>query len=279
MTYSTVATVVRNAEADRAAIETAAAFAEAGSGHLDAVCLGIDRVEVGAHFAGVNAVAVQESFTHAREAAADTFKAVEKILEGRPFGWEAQGFAIQIGAIGQTVARQVQLADLIVLQTPYGEKRDVEDAAIAEAALFGTRSPVLIVPPDHDRALKADTVVIAWNESAEALAAIRGAMPLICAAKSVNIVVVDPPSHGANRSDPGGALAEVLSRKGVRPDISVLARTMPKISDVLSRHIADVEGDLLVMGAYGHSRFREAIFGGATRNMLEEAEVPVLMAH
>ena len=104
-------------------------------------------------------------------------------------------------------------------------------------------------------------------------------MPLIQAAKTVNIVVIDPPSHGAERSDPGGALAEALSRKGIRCDISVLARTMPKVSDVLQRHISDVGGELLVMGAYGHSRFREAIFGGATRNMLESAEIPVLMAH
>lgn len=279
MPYTTIATVVRNADADRAAIETAAAFAELSSGHLDAVCLGIDRIELGAHFAGANALAVQESFSQAREAAAETYQAVEKILDGRPFGWSAQGYAIQIGAIGQTVARRTQLADLIVLLTPYGDGRDVEDAAICEAALFGTRSPVLIVPPGHDHLPKADNVVIAWNESAEALAAIRGALPIIQRAKSVNIVVIDPPSHGATRSDPGGELAESLSRKGIRPSISVLARTMPKVSDILQRHMMDVGGDFLVMGAYGHSRFREAIFGGATRNMLEATTIPVLMAH
>ena len=279
MSYTTIATVVRDVEADRAAVETAAAFAEAVNGHLDAIGLGIDRIELGAHFAGANAVAVQESLSQAREEAQAVFKAVEAMLEGRPFGWDVQGYAIQIGAVGQTVARRAQLADLIVLPKPYGETRGPEDAAIAEAALFGTRSPVLFVPPDHDHALKADAVVIAWNDSAEALAAIRGAMPIIERAKSVNIVVIDPPSHGAERSDPGGALAEVLARKGVRPDISVLAKTLPKVSDVLLRHIEDVSGELLVMGAYGHSRFREAIFGGATRDILETSDVPVLMAH
>jgi nucleotide-binding universal stress UspA family protein len=54
---------------------------------------------------------------------------------------------------------------------------------------------------------------------------------------------------------------------------------MPRISDVLARHARDMNADLLVMGAYGHSRFREAILGGATRNMLEQAEVPVFLAH
>jgi nucleotide-binding universal stress UspA family protein len=71
----------------------------------------------------------------------------------------------------------------------------------------------------------------------------------------------------------------MLVRHGVKAEVTVLARTMPKISDVLARHCRDVDADLLVMGAYSHSRFREAILGGATRNMLEAAEIPVFMAH
>jgi nucleotide-binding universal stress UspA family protein len=59
----------------------------------------------------------------------------------------------------------------------------------------------------------------------------------------------------------------------------VLARTLPRVSDVLARQVRDVDAGLLVMGAYGHSRFREAIPGGATRDMLEAAEVPVFLAH
>ena len=58
-----------------------------------------------------------------------------------------------------------------------------------------------------------------------------------------------------------------------------MPRTLPRISDVILRYVADKDADLLVMGAYGHSRFREAILGGATRNLLEMAEIPVLMAH
>jgi nucleotide-binding universal stress UspA family protein len=61
--------------------------------------------------------------------------------------------------------------------------------------------------------------------------------------------------------------------------VAVLARTMPRVSDVLNRHVIDTGADLLVMGAYGHSRLREALFGGATRDMLEICPVPVLMAH
>ena len=71
----------------------------------------------------------------------------------------------------------------------------------------------------------------------------------------------------------------MLVRHGVHAEVSVLARDLPRVSDVLTRHAMDTDADLLVMGAYGHSRFREAILGGSTRNMLEKTEIPVLMAH
>jgi nucleotide-binding universal stress UspA family protein len=74
-------------------------------------------------------------------------------------------------------------------------------------------------------------------------------------------------------------LSQLLARHGVRAEVSVLARTLPRASEVLCRHATDINADMVVMGAYGHSRFREAILGGATRNMLEIADLPVFMAH
>ena len=109
--------------------------------------------------------------------------------------------------------------------------------------------------------------------------AARRALPFLKRAELVTITVIDPPAHGPERSDPGGLLCQLLTRHGVKAEVQVLARTLPRISDVLARHCRDINADLLVMGAYGHSRFREAILGGATRNMLEQTEVPVFMAH
>ena len=109
--------------------------------------------------------------------------------------------------------------------------------------------------------------------------AIRLALPFLREADTARIVVIDLPQHGPDRSDPGGLLSQMLSRHGVRCEIDVLSKTMTRVSDILNRHAADTDADMLVMGAYGHSRFREAILGGATRNMLEQATVPVFMAH
>jgi nucleotide-binding universal stress UspA family protein len=71
----------------------------------------------------------------------------------------------------------------------------------------------------------------------------------------------------------------MLSRHGANVEVCLLPQTLPRVSEVIARHVEDIDADLLVMGAYGHSRFREAILGGATRNMLEHAKVPVFMAH
>ena len=65
----------------------------------------------------------------------------------------------------------------------------------------------------------------------------------------------------------------------MRVEIDVLSKSMPRVSDVLLRHAQDTDAEMIVMGAYGHSRFRESILGGATRHMLEQAEIPVFMAH
>lgn len=180
--------------------------------------------------------------------------------------------------IGRLVGHHARYADLLVAALPYGPTARPEDETIVEAALFDARVPVLTLPPgaapDPPR-----RVVLAWDESIEALTAAQKAMPLLQQADLVRIVVVDPPRHGPERSDPGGRLCQLLVRHGISCEIDILSRTLPRVSDVLLRHVRDCDANLLVMGAYGHSRFREAILGDTTRSMLEHATVPVFLTH
>ena len=106
----------------------------------------------------------------------------------------------------------------------------------------------------------------------------KGGLVRVTWEEAVEIAAIDPSPHGPERSDPGGALCQWLTRHGARAEIAVLARTLPRISEILNRRATETGASLIVMGAYGHSRFREAILGGATRGMLEQAAVPVLMA-
>jgi nucleotide-binding universal stress UspA family protein len=278
MDYRTIVTFVRDFETERSALEASAAMAEARGGHLTVVCLGIDRTQPGAYYAGASAIAFQQSLAEAQAEAQATETKVREHLKLRP-RCEVVAVTAQIGAVGPTVADFTRFADLAVVLKPYGAGRSVEDVAIVEGALFGYRTPVLVLPPEAASAVAPTSVVIAWNESLESLTAVRAALPFLSKAPKVNIVIIDPPAHSSDRSDPGGNIAEMLARHGVRSDISILAKTMPRISDVLARHVRETEADLVVMGGYGHSRFREAILGGATRDMLEIANVPVLMAH
>lgn len=278
MDYKTIVTFVRDFETEKSALDAAAAMAEARGGHLIVVCLGIDRTQPGAYYAGANAIALQQTLAEAQAEATAVETKVRDLFKQRP-RCEILAVTAQIGAVGPLVADFTRFADLTVLLKPYGEKRGIEDVAIVEGALFGYRTPVLILPPSVDTAIAPRSAVVAWNDSLEALTAVRSAMPFLEKAGKVNIAIIDPPKHSSDRSDPGGNIAEMLARHGIRADISILAKTMPRISDVLVRHASDAEADLIVMGGYGHSRFREAILGGATRNMLEIADVPLLMAH
>jgi nucleotide-binding universal stress UspA family protein len=222
---------------------------------------------------------LQESIARAQQEAETVEERVRDILRNSDIRWSTENGVAQLADIGRHVAGRARFSDMVVLPRPYGEGRGVELEPVLESAMFEGHTPVLVVPDDKHEVRAPKKIVLAWNESAEALNAARAALPMLVAAESVHVVVIDPPTHGPNRSDPGGLLSQYIARHGVKAEIDVLSKTMPRVSDVLLRHVADIEADLVVMGAYGKSRFREAILGGATRYMLEQAEVPVFMAH
>lgn len=282
MSYKTILTVVTSAGQAQAAIAAATTICAAQDAHLDILALGVDRTQVGYSYVGSGAVVLQAALDRAEQDARDTEAACKAAIaaQGPSLRWAMETAVAQLGGLTDLVAQRARFADLVVLPRPYGNGQGAEAEAVVESALFEGRAPVLVVPDAGvGRAATPRRVVVAWNQSAEAMAAVRRALPLLRAADTVNIAVIDPPAHGPERSDPGGMLCQMLVRHGARAEVSVLAKTMPRVSDILARHVRDMDADMLVMGAYGHSRFREAILGGATRNMLEQASVPVLMAH
>ncbi len=279
MSYKSLLTILTDTMIAKTPLRQLIALAEAQDSHAEALCLGVDRTQTGYYYAGANAMVLQETLSRAHAEAAKILKLASDVLGRSGVRWSADDGVAQLADLGRHVAYRARFCDLVVLPRPYGSGRGSEVEAVVEAALFEGHAPVLVVPDECRPIGWPKTVIVAWNESAESLRAIRRALPLLKAADLVRIVVIAPPTHGPERSDPGGLLSQMLARHGVRCEIDVLSKTMARVSDVLNRHAVDTGSDMIVMGAYGHSRFRQAILGGATRNMLEKAAVPVFMAH
>ena len=281
MAYKSVLTVATNVDKVAVTLQSAAALCRQQSAHLDVLALGVDTAHVGYAYVGASAGLMQLALEQVEDTARTIEAAVRKALSAdlaKP-QWDVAAAVTQLGALTDLVATRARFADLVILPKPYGAGMGPKAEAVIEAALFEGQAPVLVLPDTGLGPLPIDTIVIAWNQSREAMAATRRALPLLKLAKLVNIAVIDPSMHGDERATPGEALCQMLVRHGVRAEVSVLARSLPRIADELTRHVAALNAGMLVMGAYGHSRFREAVMGGATRSMLEQMTVPVLMAH
>lgn len=279
MAYKSILTVLTDAKDASAVLDAAVPFAAACGAHLDVLCLGIDRTQTGYYFAGATALMHDETIAQAQAEATETEAAARAILERSDISWGVDALVAQSASVAGLTARRARFADLVVLPKPYGEGQYADAPVVVEAAMFQGNAPVVVLADGKAVPLKPKRVVVAWNESSEAMASIRRALPLLQAADEVNICIVAPERHSRESADPGEELSRMLSRHGVSVEVTILAQTLPRVSEVIARHVADLDADLLVMGAYGHSRFREAILGGATRSMLEHAKVPVFMAH
>ncbi len=288
MGYKSILTVVTNPAHAEAAIVAAARMALSFDAHLDVLALGVDQAQLGYAYIGAEAVltefSLQQAETDARACAKVAQKAVAEMDPALRYSIET--VVAEMGSLTAVVGQASGFADLVVQARPFGDGQTYQAGAVIEAALFEGRAPVLIIPEhllDKTGVLEGlatpRRVLLAWNQSTEALAAIKRALPLLKRANLVDVTVDDPPTRGPERSDPGGVLCQYLVRHGVKAQVSVLAKTLPKVADVLARHLLDEGCDMMVMGAYGHSRLREAVLGGATRAVLETTMVPVLMAH
>jgi nucleotide-binding universal stress UspA family protein len=279
MAYRNLLTVIPDAAAIDVQLDACMLLARRLDAHLHVLTVGIDDVQVGYYFAGADAVLQQTSMAMANDKAEALLAQVRKRLEPEDIRWTAEAGVAQMGMLADLVAEAAMFTDLVVQALPYGAHGGDGAEAAVEAALFAGRAPVMLVPdaglpdgfPRH--------AVIGWNSGLEAMAAVRGALPALQLAGTASVAMVAPPERGPNQTAPGERLSTMLSRHGVKAEIALLAKTHPRVADVLADHVRDQQADLLVTGAYSHSRLREAILGGATRELLSKSPVPLLMAH
>ncbi len=164
--------------------------------------------------------------------------------------------------------------DIIVLARP-GEEWQSPSMVTLESALFESGRPILIAPPAPPRSLGTH-ILIAWNRSTEQARATAFAMPLLRLAERITILTVE----GATVAGPSGAeLARSLKMNGIAAEPMTVAPGKVSAGETILAKAAELGCDLIVKGAYTQSRLRQMIFGGTTRHILANAELPVLMAH
>jgi nucleotide-binding universal stress UspA family protein len=146
-----------------------------------------------------------------------------------------------------------------------------------ELAIDGGR-PVLMVPPGSPPTVGRNAVV-AWKPTREAVRAVNEALPVLEPGAKVTVLVVDPQDSPEHGEEPGADIAAHLARHGMQVTVEVAQSGHLDVTGTLLRRAAELGADLVVMGAYGHSRLRERILGGVTRDLLRTAPLPVLIAH
>ena len=171
-------------------------------------------------------------------------------------------------------------ADLVV-----AGQRDPEDGLgmapdFAEELVLSAGRPVLFVPYAGHFEHVGRRILVAWNTGREAARAVTDALPLLQRASVVQLVAFDPRRGGADHGDiPGADIGLVLARHGVKVAVEQQQSDEVDVGNQILSRAADLEADLIVMGAYGHSRVRELVLGGVTRTLLDTMTVPVSMSH
>jgi nucleotide-binding universal stress UspA family protein len=167
-------------------------------------------------------------------------------------------------------------ADLVVMVPSQADGGSGVEADLAERVVMQAGRPVLLLPAGKKTTLRLDEVAVAWDSGREAARAAFDAMPFLRMAKKVRIFGVDETKRGMELE---ADIAETLSRHSVKTEITHVSSGGMNAGETLLRAASDQGAGLLVMGAYGHSRFSEFVFGGATRHVLRNLTMPVLMSH
>ena len=251
----------------QAALDVSRAF----ESHLECIQVTpFDAVIMGDPFGGVYAL---PNIVAAVQDVEDEHKRrIEQRLQTEGAAWDWTRF---VGQPAQICVERSHLADLIVLSLPGVDNGYNGPHAIAVDVAMNARAPVLAVERQVRRVDCLGPAMIAWNGSPEAANALRLSLPMLRRASAIHIVTVTEDKDGFPATD----ASLYLSRHGLASELHSWGAEDRNIADLLREAAATLGAAYIVMGAYGHSRFKEAVLGGVTRDLLRNSPVPLLLAH
>ena len=214
----------------------------------------------------------------AQETKEIAFSAAKKhglFLDGKTETTSSALFIHAVGAMGQIIAQEGRLCDLIIFCREATPSYD-----LTVTALFKTARPVLLMPPAQDKLQHKNlckTISFAWNGSLEASRALYNALPLLEEVSKLHILTVqEKPSNQALQGNISDYLA---SHQIVAEKLSFVSGQHRTTAESLLMHARKLNTDLLIMGAYHHSMLKEMVLGGVTEHMLNHADIPLLISH
>lgn len=178
------------------------------------------------------------------------------------------------------ITLHARYADLLVIGQQNPDADSGMDKDFERSVPIAAGRPVLVVPYAFERRPVGRRILVAWNASREAARAVTDALPLLKRAANVDVIAFEPAKSGAaHGEEPGADIGLFLARHGVKVTVSRVDAPDLDVGNQLLSRAFDLSSDLIVMGAWGHSRLRQLVLGGVTRTLLESMTVPVLMAH
>ena len=274
---------------DRAVLEAAFSLAQLGGGHVDCLHTRIDPTETAAlvgvtseHFHSslidtAQRIAREETerSAHCKDAFREAVGRFAMTVRDTPDQTgDACASLTEITTLSNETLEQARFHELVVL----ARVAELSSQRLHTIVMRAGR-PVLVAAPKPAR-IKGDTVVVGWKNSAESARALTAAMPLLTRAKQVTLVSV---SENAAGDDSDLVSAEAVARQlqwhGIAARVEISHAPSVSAARKIEEIALGLDADLIVMGAYGHSRMQEMVFGGVTREMLSNCALPVLMTH
>ena len=281
MSWKDVLVIVSEAEADEPAIALGEILAGLCSDcHLSAAFLTPLPDEPLAYEPTVVAGVWAELLGRARQEAEVERKKVEARLQRSGKKAELRGAEALSRDLGRVAAVHARYADVAVMTRPSAGAGVELREEIIEGVLFHSGRPALIAPPGWTGSTVGKRVIVAWDASREATRALSEADDLLENAEAVTVLTVDAkPKMFGHGDQPGSNIAGHLNRRGLPAEVRNVDSAGRSASSAILEEAHKFNADLIVMGGYAHSRLRELVFGGATRELLRTTTVPLLMAH
>lgn len=277
MSYKTVLAVTGTGE-DDSDVRLAAGVAGEIGAHLSVFVVALGSPPPMGAYASVISEAWLQERQAEQERLAARAQVLTELLASLDVKADVTSDYSEEAAADERIGRRARYADIALLGPVLLAGETLRRRAI-DGLLFSSGGPMLAMPAGTKPTLKPTRVQIAWDGRIEASRAMREALPLLVTAREVRLVLVDPVADEFDHGDePGADAATYLARNGVRVSVDRLPSEGNSVAQVLRRHAVDMGAELTVMGAYGHSRLRERIFGGVTHSMLSDAAIPVLLA-